>query len=77
MADVGNPAIALSLDLGLIGAPPLKIAVPDQPHIAALGATFATIARRPLPRYNCGAQQNYERHADQIPSRHIELLGQT
>ena len=73
VADIGDPAIALPLDLGLVRAASLEIAVADKLHVAAVGALFAPIAGLSLRRHR-GAQKDCHRRTCQMPSRHGKLL---
>ena len=73
VADVGDPAIALPYDLGLIRTASLQILMADEPHVAAVGDLSAVVPSRPL----CGhrdAEQDHQRRTHQMPSRHNTLL---
>src|SRR5574341_1079073 len=66
VTDVRNPAIALPLDLRLIRAAALQIAVADERHVAGVGALAAvalTLCRRADP------ERETQRHQYQSPSR--------
>ena len=73
VADIRDPAITLLLDLGLIRASSLQIAVADELHIAAVGAFLASIADLALRRGR-NAEEDRERCKRQMPPRHGTLL---
>ena len=60
MADIGDPAVALMMDGGLIGAARLQVVVPDQLHVGG----FRRRADLLLLRRSAAAQQNRDKNCE-------------
>ena len=64
VADVGDLAIALPVDGGLVRAAGLQIAVPDECHVARLGLVLCG---------QSGAKCNNQRRNCEMPTSHVAL----
>ena len=62
MADIGDVAVALLVDGGLIGAAGLQVVIADQPHVHRLGRIADLLLLRQSRRRQQGRSSQSERH---------------